>query len=115
MDLLNAYARCVRIVRDQETRHTVDPERFTEEASTALYEALGQVQSTISEHPPEESPAVDEVLRAIQTLVPAINAFFDDVLVMAADPSLRHNRLGLVQDITSLTEGVADLAKMEGF
>jgi glycyl-tRNA synthetase len=110
MDLLNAYARCVRIVRDQMTRYQVNIEQFTEEASVALYNALQRTQETLPEH-----PTVDDILRAIQTLVPAINAFFDDVLVMAQDPAVRSNRLGLVQQVAALPERLFDLARLEGF
>jgi glycyl-tRNA synthetase beta subunit len=54
-------------------------------------------------------------LEAIQTLVPAINVFFDQVLVMDPDPAVRENHLGLVQEIASLTEEIADLSRLEGF
>ena len=111
MDLLNAYARCVRIVRDQQARYTVDPQRFTEPASTILYQALQQAQATI----PESAVTPDHLLAAIQTLVPAINAFFDQVLVMDPDLAARENRLGLLQAIAALTTGVIDLSRLEGF
>ena len=111
MDLLNAYARCARIVRDQERTYPVDPERFTESASAALFEALSQARGAF----PEGTPGVERVFEAIQTLVPVINAFFEEVLVMASEPAVRENRLGLVQEVAALTRGVADLAKLEGF
>jgi glycyl-tRNA synthetase len=116
MNLLNAYARCVRIERTQGTRDQrkgpaeVDPERFTEEASKALYQAVQQVEESLP-----EQPTVDDVLGAIQALVPTINAFFDDVLVMAPDPVLRENRLGLVHMVASLPKGMFDLSRLEGF
>ena len=48
-------------------------------------------------------------------MMPAINRFFDEVLVMADEERLRHNRLGLLQRIASLADGVADMSKLEGF
>jgi glycyl-tRNA synthetase len=110
MDLLHAYSRCVRIVRSEETRHPVDPERFTAKASSDLYDALRVSRATIS-----EQRTMGEVLRAIQKLVPTIHAFFDCVLVMHEDAAVRENRLGLVQSVAELTEGVADFTKLEGF
>jgi len=110
-DLLNAYARCVRIVRDQETRYEVDPERFVESASKVLYKAVQDAQASI----PEEDPSIEDVLLAIQGIVPEINVFFDEVLVMDPDPEVRQNRLGLVQSVSALTHGAADLSKLEGF
>jgi glycyl-tRNA synthetase len=115
MDLLNAYARCVRIVRNQERRYTVKPDLFAEPASIALHETVRQAQATLERSTIAEAPSVDKVLEAIQSLVPAINAFFDEVLVMTPDLAIRANRLALLQEIASLTDGIADLSKLEGF
>jgi glycyl-tRNA synthetase beta subunit len=41
--------------------------------------------------------------------------FFKNVLVMAEDESIRRARLGLVQHIAALSEGIVDLTKVEGF
>jgi glycyl-tRNA synthetase len=108
--LLIAYARCVRIVRDLDTRYPVDPEFFTEKAASNLYDATRVAKATIS-----EKRSIGEVLRAIQKLIPDINTFFDEVLVMDPDLAVRENRLGLVQSIAALTNNVADLSLLEGF
>ena len=111
MDLLNAYARCVRIVRPQgENLYEVDAERFTSPASTTLYQALQTAKASM----PEKS-TVDQALLAIQSTVPAINAFFEEVLVMDEDQAVRENRLGLVQQVAALPAGIVDLSKLEGF
>jgi glycyl-tRNA synthetase len=110
-DLLNAYARCVRIVRDQERRYEVDPQRFVEPASTILYKAVQDARASI----PEQEATIDDVLGAILGIVAEINVFFDEVLVMDPDPEVRQNRLGLVQEVAALADGAADLSKLEGF
>jgi glycyl-tRNA synthetase beta chain len=48
-------------------------------------------------------------------MIPAISKFFDDVLVMADDQAARENRLGLLQKIAGLAQGLADFSKLEGF
>ena len=48
-------------------------------------------------------------------MIPAINNFFDTVLVMAEDKQVRDNRLGLLQAIAGLTNGKADFSCLEGF
>ena len=48
-------------------------------------------------------------------MIPAVNRFFDKVLVMAEDDALQRNRLGLLQRIAALADGVADLSRLEGF
>ena len=89
----------------------VDAERFVEPASVALYGALKNAQGMISD---DEVP-LDRVLAAVQSLIPAINTFFEAVMVMDKDLTLRENRLGMLQEIAALTQGVVDLTKLEGF
>ena len=48
-------------------------------------------------------------------LIPHITKFFDNVLVMDEDQALRENRLGLLQRITRLSEGILDMTRLEGF
>ena len=44
----------------------------------------------------------------------AIARFFDDVLVMAEDPAIRANRLGLLSQALSLFYRIADISKLGG-
>ncbi len=110
MDTLNAYARCKRITRDVSEQYQLRPEELGESASRELYQAWWQHGRNIS-----PSSSVDDLVRALQALTPAINRFFDEVLVMADDPALRRNRLALVQAIAKLPSGIADLSRLEGF
>ncbi|MBC7249695.1 MAG: glycine--tRNA ligase subunit beta [Anaerolineae bacterium] len=110
MDLLNAYARCVRIVRTFEEEFPLDPTRFVEPATTALHQAYLEARAQVT---PQST--VDELFTALQPMIPVINRFFDDVLVMAEDRALRENRLALLQRIAALTHGIVDLSKVEGF
>ncbi len=105
-----AYSRCVRITRDLKEQFSVDPKRFVEEAEKTLYALLQEAEAK------KRAPgSVNDFYNAFEPLIPHINSFFDDVLVMAEDVKLRENRLGLVQRIAALAEGVADLSHLEGF
>ncbi len=110
--ILAGYARCVRIVRAAEKgdrgRKTVDERKLVEPAEKALAKA---VRNT-NDQPPS---TVDEFLTTVLKLLPAINNFFDKVLVMDEDQALRKNRLALVEQIAGLAEGIIDLSKLEGF
>jgi glycyl-tRNA synthetase len=110
MDLLNAYGRCIRIVRDQRERFEFEPGVDPEPATTGLRDAYGLARQQI--HPTSD---VDRLLTAIRPMIPAINQFFDDVLVMHEDKSLRASRLGLLQDIWTLSQGIVDVTRLEGF
>jgi glycyl-tRNA synthetase len=107
--ILPAYARCVRILRaaaGEVVAEEVESAVLREEAEKALYEQLRALP---------RPRTVGELLEALSRLAPAINAFFDAVLVMAEEGQLRRNRLGLVKTIASLSAGLADLSKLEGF
>ncbi len=108
--LLPAYARCVRITRDLKERCPVAPAAFSEPAEADLYAALQQAEAA-----PRAAGSVDDLLTAFLPMIPAINRFFDAVLVMAEDPAVRQNRLGLLQRIAALAQGVADFSRLEGF
>jgi glycyl-tRNA synthetase len=108
--ILPAFARCARITRDLAERHPVYPAALAEPAERALYDAL-----LAAEARPRLPGSVDDFLEAFLPLIPAVERFFDQVLVMAADERLQRNRLGLLQRIVALAEGVADLSKLEGF
>jgi glycyl-tRNA synthetase len=110
MDLLNAYGRCIRIVRDQEQRFAFEPDLDLEPATAALAKATRTARAQIR---PESD--VDRFLTAIHPMIPAINQFFDDVLVMHEDRALRESRLGLLQDVWELSRGIVDVTRLEGF
>ena len=47
-------------------------------------------------------------------LRPAVDAFFDSVMVMAEDPALRANRLALLGRLRGLFMHAADLSRLPG-
>jgi glycyl-tRNA synthetase len=108
--ILPAYSRCVRITRPLDETFEVAPTAFTEPAAIALFAALEQAEAS-----EREPGSIDDFLNAFVPMIPAVDKFFDDVLVMDDDRSIRENRLGLLQRIASLVDGVADMSKLEGF
>ena len=108
--ILPGFARCVRITRDQKKTYKVDTKNFAEKEEEALFKALEKAKSNSG-----SKGGVDDFLKAFMPMIPAVNTFFDKVLVMADDKALRENRLGLLQTIAGLAHGVADLSRLEGF
>jgi len=53
-------------------------------------------------------------LRSLARLRPAVDAFFDKVMVMADDPAVRANRLQLLAGVQRLFLEVADLSRLPG-
>jgi glycyl-tRNA synthetase len=109
-EILPAYARCVRITRDEQKRLTFDFTKTSEPAEKQLFKALDEAEATR-----RRPGSVDDFLDAFLPMIPAINQFFDHVLVMAEDESLRRNRLALLQRIVALADSVADMSKLQGF
>ncbi len=110
MDWLNAYGRCIRIVRDQEQRFQFDPAVDPEPATAALRQAYLTAHAQLT---PDSD--LDRFLTALYPMIPDINRFFDEVLVMHPDRGLRESRLGLLQDIWDLSRGIVDVTRLEGF
>jgi glycyl-tRNA synthetase len=109
-EILPEYSRCVRITRDQTKTFKVNPKLFSEDAEKELFKALEKAEAT------ERAPgSVDDFLNAFTPMIPAIKTFFDDVMVMVEDEKVRDNRLGLLQRIAALADGVADMSRLEGF
>lgn len=108
--ILPAYSRCVRITRDQKERFRVNPVALSDSAEKDLLVALEKAE-TIS----RQIASVEDFFRVFIPLIPSINNFFDKVLVMSDNREERSNRLGLLQRIVALADGVMDLSNLEGF
>jgi glycyl-tRNA synthetase len=108
--ILPAYARCVRITRDQKKDFPIKESLFKETAEKILLKSLEKAQSE-----ERETGSVKDFLKVFMPLMPDINTFFDNVLVMDKNLSLQQNRLGLLQMISHLADGVADFSLLEGF
>ncbi len=107
--VLDAYARCVRITRKEDTLHVLNPAGFTHDATQGLYAAYTDATIALVE------PTADSLVETLRNMVPAITLFFDNVMVMDKDQTVRNNNLALLQHISGLANGVADLSKLEGF
>ncbi len=105
--VLQAYARCARIVRGQKVDGRVDPGLFVIDAERNLLAGIENVGRPVE--------SAGDLVASLQALVPPITEFFDRVLVMDADKALRANRLALVKRVVDLADGIADLSRLEGF
>ena len=55
-----------------------------------------------------------EALQQLAALRPAVDSFFDSVMVMAEDERLRRNRLAMLGRLRALFMHVADLSRLPG-
>ncbi|QKW40425.1 glycine--tRNA ligase [Actinomadura sp. NAK00032] len=80
-----------------------DPALFTEPAEHALHEAFTRVKAELTAR-----PSLPEFAGAASALVGPIDAYFDDVMVMAEDSGVRANRLGLLAAVRDTAAPVLD-------
>jgi glycyl-tRNA synthetase len=109
--ILDGFARCVRIIRSaggSNQLSVVSEQLLVEAEEKNLHQAILHSAFRIPH-------SIDELLNAVAALIPAINAFFDKVMVMAEDEKIKQNRLALVGQVSNLSKGIADLSKLEGF
>ena len=88
----------------------MDQALFEDAAEKALYAAVRDVKKEVDAS--LESGSFDMALMKIASLRPAVDAFFDEVLVMADDESIRSNRLALLRSISDLFGLFADFTKI---
>ena len=89
----------------------VDPALFTEEVEMALHARLLATRAAIGDVLREQGQSA--AILALANLAEPVNAFFDGVMVMAEDPAVRANRLGLLREVVSLTRLAGDLSKLQ--
>lgn len=88
----------------------VEPSLLETQAEKVLFGAVQDVRNRVA----VSSGSRDYIgaLLILAELADPIAAFFDDVMVMVEDSQVRDNRLALLRNITSLTEGIADFSRI---
>jgi glycyl-tRNA synthetase len=108
--LLDGFARCVRITRGEKERYGVNTDLLGEGEEKHLYSVYSNAWSHL-----QPTDNVDGFLSAFEPMLPAITDFFNKVMVNVEDEAVRHNRLGLLQAISAMQQGRADLSFLSGF
>jgi len=109
--LAAANKRIANILKKQEfTLSRYDRELLSEPAEIKLAEMLESLQK--STHAAFESQQYALGLTELAKLQAPVDAFFDDVRVMADDPVVRDNRLGLLAALRELFLQVADISHL---
>jgi glycyl-tRNA synthetase beta chain len=104
------FKRVKNITKDVPPVADVLHQQLTEPAEVALVKALPRLEAALS-----EAAAKREYRRAftdIGALQPLVAKFFDDVLVMADDASLRNARLSLVGRLRDRILDIADISEI---
>jgi glycyl-tRNA synthetase beta chain len=88
----------------------VDTSLLQDDAERVLYHALQSAEKDVA--PLIRKRSYAETLRRLAELKVPVDAFFDDVMVMADDEALKKNRLALLSELRALFMGVADVSRL---
>ena len=110
VELVQAFTRMYNLVKDV-TYTGVDESLLKEDAERALYEmATKASEASIDAWDKND---YDAVVAVPATLVPAINKFFEDVMVMDKDEAIKANRLQLVRLAYSVMAIIGDISALK--
>jgi glycyl-tRNA synthetase len=108
--ILPAFSRCVRITRDTSKSFKIKPEKLIMDEEKTLLASVEKAALVVA-----ETRSMNAFITRIEQMVPDINEFFDNVLVMDKDSAVKENRLAILQKISAMSNGLADLSQLEGF
>jgi glycyl-tRNA synthetase beta chain len=80
------------------------------DAESALFAEIERVEKALDERLQKRD--YDDALRELAGLRPAVDRFFDDVMVMVDDDALKANRLALLKRLRALFLRIADVARL---
>jgi glycyl-tRNA synthetase beta chain len=89
---------------------SIDRNLFTEPSERALCDALDQVRPGATSR--FDAGDYTGSLTLLAKTRDAVDAFFNDVMVMAEDPQQRANRIALLRELHRIMNNVADLSKL---
>jgi glycyl-tRNA synthetase beta chain len=115
-NLLTAYRRAANILRIEERKDgpfkdSPDPDLYREAAEIDLDHALAACHVVVRLLNEE---AYGLAMSTMAGLRAPLDAFFEKVTVNATEPTLRRNRLRLLNQVRSMMDQIADFSRIEG-
>ncbi len=115
--IASAFKRASNILRQAEKNkiavpESVDPSVLAEDAEKNLYAEVQRMESGIRSLLERRDYA--GALQSMVGLKPTVDAFFDNVMVMAEDEKVKCNRLALLRYATRLFSSILDFSQLQG-
>ena len=111
--MIVGFKRAHRLVeKEQWDRKPVDTARFEHPTELALYQAVADEGRRLKLLDALNSGDYGQALDALVRLKPPIDAFFTAVMVNAEDPTVRSNRLSLLQKVDDFFNSFADFSQI---
>lgn len=102
-ELLESANRIIRILKEP-VHAPIEHALFKHESESMLNDAINKM---------DESADYNKYLASLNGLVPAITAFFDNVLVMDEDVAVKNNRLAILTILKEKFEKLCDFSKIQ--
>ncbi|PQL19164.1 glycine--tRNA ligase subunit beta [Veillonella denticariosi JCM 15641] len=110
VELVQAYTRMYNLVKDV-TYESVNVSLLKEDAEKALFEAASKAyEASLAAW---DAHDYDAVVAVPATLVPVINTFFEDVMVMDKDEAIKDNRLQLLRLAYNVMAIIGDISALK--
>ncbi len=119
--LIIGFKRAHRIVEKEKGNDwdeaPVDSQRFQHPSEGLLYAAIQERRTEMSQtlqqmRVGQHGNAYDNAITILGELKPAIDAFFEAVMVNAEDPAVRSNRLSLLKEVDGFFMAFADFSQI---
>jgi glycyl-tRNA synthetase beta chain len=107
-DLMIAFRRVMNIVEGQPGR--ADTNLFQDQSEAVLYSEYTRIQLRVE--PALAEGDYDKALEQMAGIKPAVDRFFDQVMVNVEDPQVRRNRQALCDMVARVFKTVADFSKI---
>jgi glycyl-tRNA synthetase beta chain len=110
--LAAANKRISNILKKQPLESTeIAPALLREDAESELYEQLQSRRASVAEQ--FAAGRYAEGLQLLAELRPAVDRFFDEVMVMTDDDALKNNRLALLAQLLQSFRQIADFSRIQ--
>jgi glycyl-tRNA synthetase beta chain len=110
LSILDSAKRIANITAGQEAAPQIDPSKLESDVEKRLFDLVSITTDQI-----EEMISDRDYKRALETfaaLAPELETFFDEVMVMVEDESVRRNRMALLRTIGNAVMKIADVTKI---
>jgi glycyl-tRNA synthetase beta chain len=109
-DIITGFCRANNITKNFQELPLVDTNLFEEEVERQLNNTLQSVEKDF--YPAIQRGDYIYACESFSTVIPVLNRFFDDVLVMTESELVRNNRLSLLKKIVEIWQPIADLSQI---
>jgi glycyl-tRNA synthetase beta chain len=105
-----AFKRVGNILKGEKPAGEPDQQRFAHASESALWDAFTAARGRVHDFLGKRE--YDRALGELASLKPAVDKFFDDVMVMDKDPAVKANRLALLGAVNGTFLRIADFRQL---